>query len=175
VFGFITLISYIYIYIYTWHNPCLFYSLQFRYWSGCPQTATISVSSRADWPEFWNSRLKVEIFQLGVKFAPPKTRRPEKMLRLYVDFAWDGQKMASLLVWMQHNPYVASSHGSGFERQQFRVKTDENEREASRYSPTLPVRTCSRPMTTVWTFMGPRAGGRRPPSWAPVSRASSPT
>ncbi|TNN61032.1 hypothetical protein EYF80_028810 [Liparis tanakae] len=53
-------------------------------------------NSRVYWPELRNYRLKVEIFQLGAKFASPKTpqtRRPEEHgvysnhTRLNLDFA----------------------------------------------------------------------------------------
>jgi len=35
-------------------------------------------NSRADWPELRDDRLNVEIFQLGAKIAPLKTRRPKR-------------------------------------------------------------------------------------------------
>jgi len=64
-------------------------------------------NSRADWPELRDYRLKMEIFQLGAKIAPlktrrckrvahiasPQTRRPEKY-RIYRS----REKIASLLV-----------------------------------------------------------------------------
>jgi len=97
-------------------SPCPFYPLRVRYSyevlksSGCPQTAMISFliqqrrdggdarrNSRVDRHELRNYRLKVEIFQLGVKIVSPKSpqTRPEhccvycSKMRLYVDFGWD--------------------------------------------------------------------------------------
>jgi len=74
-----------------------------------PLPALRERNSRADWPELRDDRLKVEIFQVGAKIAPlktrhckrvahitsPQTRRPGKYrvyrshTRLYVDFSWD--------------------------------------------------------------------------------------
>jgi len=77
-----------------------------------PLPAQRERNSRADWPELRDDRLKGEIFQLGVKIAPLKTRRPHRVAhiawlqtpqtrrpgkycvyrshtRLYVDFSWD--------------------------------------------------------------------------------------
>ncbi|TNN57722.1 hypothetical protein EYF80_032090 [Liparis tanakae] len=43
-----------------------------------PPPALRERNSRADWPELRDYRLKVEIFQLGAKMVPLKTRRPKR-------------------------------------------------------------------------------------------------
>jgi len=75
-------------------------------------------NSRADWPELRDYRLKVEIFQLGVKIAPLKTRRPHCVARKNVasipatsvcTLTFHGirsrEKIASLLVWTHLNTH----------------------------------------------------------------------
>jgi len=68
-----------------------------------PLPALRERNTRADWPDLRDYRLKIEMFQLGAKIAPLKTRRPGKYrvhrshTRLYIDFSWDSVARKNLI------------------------------------------------------------------------------
>jgi len=90
-------------------------------------------NSRADWPELRDDRLKVEIFQLGAKIAPLKTRRCKRVAHiaspqtrrlkkyrvyrshmcLYIDFTWDSVAQKNSFAFGVNAPLHLEPRNSG--------------------------------------------------------------